>query len=172
MHEIPFYSPWICAAVSWPKYEPVNFVTSGMGVPRKFIFTPNSLYRAARFANIEVACEYSRQCSPCSSPLRTRLALKNKTENGEGNRDGEWIEFLSREGGRHCFILACDKNRKGQKNPQRHKMNLAVKLKKKNLSFSSTRYQLQSTLTCSFGKFKLVWPWGRYSHGSTVVKMS
>ena len=51
---------------------------------------PNSLYRAARFANFEIACEYSHECSPCSSPLETRLALKNKTENGEGNRDGEW----------------------------------------------------------------------------------
>ena len=76
---------------------------------------PNSLYRAARFATFEVACEYSRECSPCSSPLETRLARKNKTENGEGNHDGEQ-NFLSREGGRHFFILASDKNRKRQKN--------------------------------------------------------
>ena len=76
---------------------------------------PNSLYRAARFATFEVACEYSRECSPCSSPLETRLARKNKTENGEGNHDGEQ-NFLSREGGRYFFILASDKNRKRQKN--------------------------------------------------------
>ena len=27
-----------------------------------------------------------------------------------------WVEFLSREGDRHCFILASDKNKKEQKN--------------------------------------------------------
>ena len=45
---------------------------------------------------------------------RTRspsLARKNKTDNGEGNRDSKW-NCLSREGDRHCFILASDQNKK------------------------------------------------------------
>ena len=31
----------------------------------------------------------------------------------------QWrVDFLSKEGGRHCFILASDKNKKDQKNLQ------------------------------------------------------
>ena len=40
------------------------------------------------------------------------LARKNRTENGEGNRDGEW-NFCR---GKEADILASDKNKKEQKN--------------------------------------------------------
>ena len=38
-------------------------------------------------------------------------------KNSEGNCDGEQI-FWSKEGGRRCFTLASDKNKKDQKNLQ------------------------------------------------------
>ena len=57
-----------------------------------------------------------RFCSPSLAENDFRL-LKNS----EGNRDGEWI-FLSKEGGRRCFILVSDKNEKDHKN-LRSKLN-------------------------------------------------
>ena len=82
---------------------------------------PNSLCRAARFAIFEGILGFSHLNGGgvnANHNVWTRspsLARKNKTENGEGNRD-VWVEFLSREGDRHCFILAGDKNKKEQKN--------------------------------------------------------
>ena len=82
---------------------------------------PNSLCRAARFAIFEGILGFSHLSGGgvnANHNVWTRspsLARKNKTENGEGNRD-VWVEFLSGEGDRHCFILASDKNKKEQKN--------------------------------------------------------
>ena len=53
-----------------------------------------------------VNANHNVTCSPNDSRL-----LKNS----EGNRVGEWI-FCRREGGRCCFILASDNNKKDQKN--------------------------------------------------------
>ena len=36
-----------------------------------------------------------------------------------------WVDFLSKEAGRGCFILASDKNKKDQKN-LRSKLNLSI----------------------------------------------
>ena len=43
--------------------------------------------------------------------------LGPQNQNWEWRRQSRWwVEFLSRQGGRHWFILASDKNKKGQKN--------------------------------------------------------
>jgi len=55
-------------------------------------------------------------CLPSLAENESRLF-----KNSEGNRDGEYI-FLSKEGGRRCFILASDKNKKDQEN-LRSKLN-------------------------------------------------
>ena len=51
------------------------------------------------------------------------LAGKNNTENDsrqlKNRKSWWWVDFLSRAGGRHCFILARDKNKKDQKNLRR-----------------------------------------------------
>ena len=41
--------------------------------------------------------------------------LKNKTENGRQWELWWWVEFFSREGGRHCYILTNDNNKKDHK---------------------------------------------------------
>ena len=59
------------------------------------------------------------------------LARKNKTENNSRlvkNRKSRWrVEFLTRAGGRHCFILARVKNKKDQKNLRRKLVNYSPK---------------------------------------------
>ena len=51
------------------------------------------------------------------------LACKNNTENDsrllKNRKSWWWVDFLSRAGGRHCFILARDKHKKDQKNLRR-----------------------------------------------------
>ena len=52
----------------------------------------------------------------CTSQCLNALAqLGAQTENQWRRKSRWWGEFLSREGGRHCFILASDKNKKDQK---------------------------------------------------------
>ena len=48
--------------------------------------------------------------------LNALAQLGPQNQNWEWRRQSRWwVEFLSREGGRHCFILASDKNKKDQK---------------------------------------------------------
>ena len=53
---------------------------------------------------------------------RTRPAWLAKTklrmtlDCSKQRKSWQWVDFLSRAGGRHCFILARDKNKKDQKN--------------------------------------------------------
>ena len=59
------------------------------------------------------------------------LARKNNTENDsrllKNRKSGWWVDFLSRAEGRHCFILARDKNKKDQKNLRRKLVNYCLK---------------------------------------------
>ena len=52
-----------------------------------------------------------------SQCLNALAQLGPQNQNWERRRQSRWwVEFLSREGVRHCFILASDKNKKDQKN--------------------------------------------------------
>ena len=62
------------------------------------------------FSEGGVNANHNVMCSPSLTENDSSL-LKNSV----GNFDGEW-NFLSKEAGRGCFILASDKNKKDQKN--------------------------------------------------------
>ena len=60
----------------------------------------------AHFANFKGILGFS---APSIRPTKTELWARRR-------KSWWWVEFLPMEGSRHCFILASDKNKTGQKN--------------------------------------------------------